>query len=459
MSTDVLFESQHSTMSATIGSRGVFLNGNLTLAAAINASFYALMTTVRENVTYSSSPGGLATNSYHGHTFWDVETWMWPNWNIFYPNIARSVLQYRVNRVPAAIDHAKQSGFSGTMFPWESAFTGSEVDPASGTTIEEHIQGDIAFAFYQHWMLTKDLNWLKKDGFNVIKGIAEFWVSKSVLNSDGTYSIPNIMGPDEYHGPVNDSVYCNVIAQMSLQAAYDLAPLVGQQSNATFNKIASNLIILFDETKQYHPEFEGYSGETVKQADTILLGYPLSFKMSSTVRKNDLEFYANVTDIHGPAMTWSMFSIGYKDIGLNSIAESYFWESFSNNINGDYLVWSEVIGGGGAQNFITGVGGFLQCLWAGYGGIRIHNDRLEISNPIPLPSTSSFELHGVSYLEHSFDMVVSHSTWTIKASSADDNDSPLFLQVEGGSSPVPITSTPISIKSGTSAFISAQEVQ
>jgi hypothetical protein len=35
------------------------------------------------------------------------------------------------------------------MFPWESAFSGTEVDPAQGTTTEEHLQGDIAFAFKQ----------------------------------------------------------------------------------------------------------------------------------------------------------------------------------------------------------------------------------------------------------------------------------------------------------------------
>ena len=50
------------------------------VARVINASQYALLATVREGVRYSSSPGGLATTAYHGHTFWDVETWMWPNW-------------------------------------------------------------------------------------------------------------------------------------------------------------------------------------------------------------------------------------------------------------------------------------------------------------------------------------------------------------------------------------------
>jgi hypothetical protein len=68
--------------------------GNPDLARAINASLYALMCAVRPGVTYSSSPGGLATNAYNGHTFWDVETWMWPTWLAFHPDVARDVLKY-----------------------------------------------------------------------------------------------------------------------------------------------------------------------------------------------------------------------------------------------------------------------------------------------------------------------------------------------------------------------------
>lgn len=66
----------------------------------------------------------------------------------------------------------------------------------------------------------------------------------------GTYSINGIMGPDEYHGPVNDSVYCNVVAKYSMEAAYTLAKAFGRPPNATFNTIAQNLRILFDPVNQ-----------------------------------------------------------------------------------------------------------------------------------------------------------------------------------------------------------------
>lgn len=45
-------------------------------------------------------------------------------------------------------------------------------------------------------------------------------------------------------------------------------------------------------------------GHPVKQADTVMLGYPLGLPMTPEVRRNDLEAYEPVTDPGGPAMAW-----------------------------------------------------------------------------------------------------------------------------------------------------------
>lgn len=45
-------------------------------------------------------------------------------------------------------------------------------------------------------------------------------------------------------------------------------------------------------------------GEEVKQADVVLLGYPVPFPLSPCVRRTNLEIYEAVTSPQGPAMTW-----------------------------------------------------------------------------------------------------------------------------------------------------------
>jgi trehalose/maltose hydrolase-like predicted phosphorylase len=347
---------------------------------------------------------------------------MWPNWLVFHPGIARDALSYRADRKGAARGNAAKNGFGGMMFPWESAFSGMEVDPAKGTTTEEHLQGDIAFAFHQYWDVTRDEDWLKAVGYDVFAGIAEFWASKAVRNStDGSYSIPHIMGPDEYHGDVTDSVYCNVVAQFSIRYANTLAPLVpGKVANASQAMIADKLVIEYDEAKQYHPEYRGYArGTKVKQADTILLGYPLMYPMSDQVKANDLEYYASVMDPDGPAMTWSMLAIGYLDLQQYEKAATYFAKGYALNSLGPYRFWHEVRGGGGATNFITGAGGFVQSLWAGYGGLRIDaNSTLKVVRPRPPPDCTGMKLRSFHFLGHRLHFDINLESWTVQLASS-----------------------------------------
>lgn len=75
-------------------------------------------------------------------------------------------------------------GYTGTMFPWESAYTGTEVCPciAGGTCYyEQHITGDIAFAMAQYWRATKDRKWLEDSALPVFEKIAQFWASRGFL--------------------------------------------------------------------------------------------------------------------------------------------------------------------------------------------------------------------------------------------------------------------------------------
>lgn len=94
-------------------------------------------------------------------------------------------------------------------------------------------------------------------------------------------------------------------------------------------KVARQLKIPYDKNLQYHPEFDGYKlGEPIKQADVVLLGFPIMYVKDSTARKNDLEFYENVTRIDGPAMTWSMHAIGHLELDEEDRAEMLLNRSY-----------------------------------------------------------------------------------------------------------------------------------
>ncbi len=52
---------------------GVEVSGDSVLATHINASLYAVFSSVRSDWPWPASPGGLSTNGYWGRAFWDTE--------------------------------------------------------------------------------------------------------------------------------------------------------------------------------------------------------------------------------------------------------------------------------------------------------------------------------------------------------------------------------------------------
>ncbi|MEI2422185.1 hypothetical protein V6O07_18035, partial [Arthrospira platensis SPKY2] len=71
----------------------------------------------------------LSGFGYRGHAFWDTEIFMLPVFTYTAPHIARNLLDYRHLTLPAAREKARQAGFEGAWFAWESADTGEEVTP------------------------------------------------------------------------------------------------------------------------------------------------------------------------------------------------------------------------------------------------------------------------------------------------------------------------------------------
>ncbi|KAL5008082.1 hypothetical protein ScPMuIL_013663 [Solemya velum] len=399
------------------------VEGNLPLARANYASLYYILSSLplQPDVTWpyvGLSPGDLAhgvnKQDYMGHVFWDQETWMFPPILMMYADLGELLIHTRIRTLAAAKDYAISRGFRGAMYPWESAYTGLNVCPSTECAIyEQHITGDIAFAFKQYLMMTNDTSLMWGLGADLVISTADFWASRVEFNrSTNKYEINKVMPPDEYSSRVNNSVYTNTVARLNLELPEYALGLIGQRPPRTYKTIANNIYIPFNVSHNYHPEYDGYKeGMMVKQADVVLLGFPLTIPLSPQVRRNDLEIYEKVGDTGGPAMTWSMFAIGWLELGEVQAAEELFQKQFLN-IQSPFNVWSEVAHGLGAVNFLTGMGGYLQSIVFGYGGFRIHEDRLDFNGKLP-PQTTSFTVVNLDYLGGSMDFKFTTEEMTI----------------------------------------------
>ena len=286
--------------------------GDTRLRAQVRSALFSLWASVRDDLPWAPSPGGLSSDGYNGHVFWDSETWMYPTLLATAPAVAKQTLEYRFDRLAAAEAYAAATGWAGTRFPWESRLSGNEEEtPAFADTgqLEVHISADIALAAWQYWLATGDRAWLESRGWQLLSGIATYWASRAVPNGDGSYSIRDVIPPDEYAEHVDDSVYTNVGARDALRLATQAAAILGHPAPPEWATVADHLRILFDAAQGIHPEYAGYPGNAVKQADVTLLAYPWENPQSDAVTQADLDYYVSRTDPGGPSMTDAVHSI------------------------------------------------------------------------------------------------------------------------------------------------------
>ncbi|XP_021701920.1 protein-glucosylgalactosylhydroxylysine glucosidase isoform X2 [Aedes aegypti] len=434
--------------------------GNPTLERIIRASVFYLISNFPLNPSRSHLFGGLSPtglgrggsnlDDYEGHSFWDTEIWMFPVVNLIESRFAEMMVDYRFRRMDAARQNALASGFRGAKYPWESAWSGIEVTQPCCPEVaqfQHHITADISFALRQYFAATQDLVWLRNQGCPLAQAIAEFWASR--ISPDpvtGLFDIKEVMGPDEDHENVTNNAYTNVVAAYALffgdltnclcsyqdddnsidsgnkthSTDLDKAELLMAPPFSIWSSLAKRLKLLYDTVNDYHPQFEGYRlGTVIKQADTVLLGYPLQYPgMGASTRSNDLRFYESVTRRSGPAMTWAMHAISHLDLGELEKGSQLFDQSYKKYVREPFLVWSEVEPGiRGASNFITGAGGFLQAVINGFGGVRLFLDRMEIQRPKVPMSTRRLSIKGVRYLGAKLSLTVSGDESTLEFTS------------------------------------------
>ena len=348
------------------------------LGLSINSSIYDLLSSTRADTNWAPSPGGISTNSYNGHVFWDFETWMFPSFLALYPEIAKAGIKYREKTTKGAIIKGKENGYKGCMWAWESAFTGDETCPVEAPTgiLEQHISGDILLSFQQYYGLHRNKTFTQETLCPLSVLTAEFLESRVEFSvRDKKFHINGVIPCDEYAVYVNDSTYTNAIWSIGLNFASNCP---GGNSK-TWRHIAENMYIPYDTERGYHPEYEGYPyGQLIKQADVNLLVYPMEFnKISKESGVRDLEYYPTVIDFNGPAMSSATFAISWMRLtpfpvsnNQEKVIHDYFQGGYKNNIHGPFYIWWETPTGG-APHFLTGAGGFLQTIIYGYGGIRL----------------------------------------------------------------------------------------
>jgi beta-phosphoglucomutase family hydrolase len=219
------------------------------------------------NIDASFTARGLHGEAYRGHIFWD-ELFILPFYNMHFPDAAKATLMYRYNRLPKAREYAREYGFKGAMFPWQSGSDGREetqvvhLNPLNGewgddySSLQRHVSLAIAYNVWEYYHTTGDLEFLKNSGAELFLDICRFWANKAELNSKtGRYSIAGVMGPDEFHeqyhgaekGGLRDNAYTNIMVVWAIDKAFEILDLIGDAAPV----VKSKLSLIENELKEW----------------------------------------------------------------------------------------------------------------------------------------------------------------------------------------------------------------
>jgi trehalose/maltose hydrolase-like predicted phosphorylase len=193
---------------------------------------------------------GLNGEAYRGHVFWD-EIYAFPFFNVRLPEVTRGLLLYRYRRIGEARAAAREAGFRGAMFPWQSGSEGVEetqrvhLNPMSGrwepdlSHNQRHVNAAIFFNIWNYFQVTSDYAFLESYGAEMMLDIARFWASIAHFNpARERYEIHGVMGPDEFHekypgaqqGGLRNNAYTNVMVSWLCDIAARLPSLLSASS-------------------------------------------------------------------------------------------------------------------------------------------------------------------------------------------------------------------------------------
>jgi trehalose/maltose hydrolase-like predicted phosphorylase len=438
----------------------IVVEGDADLQRAIRFALFHLMSSTLDSGEAAVGARGLSGTSYSGHVFWDADTFTLPFLAATHPRAARAMLEYRVRRLPAARAAAAEAGRSGARFPWESAHSGRDVTPVSaqdrtGKTVairtgqlEDHIVAQVAWATSCYLDWTGDAEFGRGPGLELLVETARYWASRVREESDGMH-IYGVIGPDEYHEPVDDNAFTNVMARWNLRRA---AQAVLQEDAggdlvdeaARWRAVSEELVDGFDPDSGVYEQFAGFrklepliiaevaprrpiaadlllgtsrvsGAQVVKQADVLMLHHLIPDEVEPGTLEPNLAFYEPRT-AHGsslsPGIHASLFARARQyDRALNALR-------MACRMDLDDLTSST----GGGLHLAT-MGSMWQALAFGFAGLRPDVDHLRVDPRLP-PTWAGLEIR-VRYHDLRVRLRVEHDQLSIEA------DGPVPLVIDG----------------------------
>lgn len=217
----------------------VAVDGDPNAQTALRYAAYQLICSCSaRDDTVNIGARGLTHTRYKGCYFWDTDLFMMPFFLLTDPSGARSLMQYRVNCLPQAKEHAVRMNNAGARYPWMASYDGSEQCESWDIGASElHVTADVVYAMDLYARIAGDAAFAH-EAEEVYIETARFWRSRytAVPGSD-RFNLLFCKGPDEYCGITSNNLFTNVMVRHNLDLALTAARRMQKEEPARFEAL------------------------------------------------------------------------------------------------------------------------------------------------------------------------------------------------------------------------------
>ena len=366
---------------------------------------------------------GLTGHAYRGHVFWDADLFVLPFLAATEPAAARAMLEYRLNRLPAALAAARSEGRARRPLPVgigrerlrrdarvpvatrpggsrrsapakprctsSATSRGPRAATSTGPAIKHLPPGPAG----------RSSSRPRATGRRV-----------SASTAPGVAHLYGVIGPDEYHEPVDDNAFTNVLARWNLRraagrgsldrrrrgqrrGARQLAPArrrarrrlrSGDRRLRGVRGLLRSRAVAHRETSRPGVRSRPTScsgrervhrSQIVKQADVLMLHHLLPDEVEPGTLAANLDYYEPRT-AHGSSLSLGIHAALFARVGR--VDEALAALRVTAGIDMDDLART---GAGGVH--LAAMGSVWQALAYGFAGLRPGGDALKIDPRLP----------------------------------------------------------------------------
>ncbi len=365
---------------------------------------------------------GVTGSGYSGHYFWDTEIYVAPFWTYTTPSIARNLARFRYQMLDAARERAGELNQSGALYPWRT-INGQEASAyyAAGTA-QYHINADIVFAVNQYVQATGDLDFLDREGIDILVETCRMWSDLGFWRENGedSFHIHGVTGPDEYTTVVNDNLFTNLMARFNLRRGAACVRDMQQRAPDAYERMvvrlglgpdevdgwaraAEAMNIPFDDYLGIHPQDAHflerevwdlphtpadkrplllhfhplviYRFQVLKQADVVLALFLHGDEFTPDQKRADFDYYDPITT-GDSTLSATVQSIIAAEVGYADLALDYFLRALVVDL-------TDVHGNTSDGVHVASCGGAWYATVFGFGGVRDFNGALSLDPRLP----------------------------------------------------------------------------